>query len=222
MRLETRAELTVARTCIAAFEDTRVVLDQHYRWSDKTFSGAYNDHGVEARKRLGQLIWTLREIERLLAEAASLRAMSHPPTPIVSGDEAALAEWHERMQTPGVKEAMRKLNALLEPLEALTETFYWIAFRTRSVIRLLPSLGNFEAEGVRNVRNHLLEHPEGKASGVLITSFAFGGSEGPVVKGMRYDHQTVLWPDAGLFVNAAEFAARLKDRVVLALSQPDV
>ena len=51
-------------------------------------------------------------------------------------------------------------------METLVEAFYYFAFRLRQVIQQLPDLNNFECKGVRNVRNKLLEHPEGADSGV--------------------------------------------------------
>jgi hypothetical protein len=51
------AESAAVQGCIAALEDTRSALDQHYRWCDALFNGAHNEHGVEARKRVGTLLW---------------------------------------------------------------------------------------------------------------------------------------------------------------------
>ncbi|WP_428492630.1 hypothetical protein [Rhodopila sp.] len=210
-------DIEAAECSIAVFEDARSAFDDYNRWCDKAFQGMHNEHGVEARRRVSQLIWGLRQIKLLLSEAAALRVISHPPMPFISG-EAAPDKWFDLMKTPEVVNAAHRELALTEPLQFFTEAFYCFAARTRFIIRQLPKLENFEATGVRNVRNHLLEHPEGKSSGVLITSFGYGGRNGPVVKGLRYDHQVDLWPDPGLFVNAVEFAESLKNRLVLALS----
>ena len=106
---------------------------------------------------------------------------------------------------------------LMSELETLTEAFYWISFRTKSVISKLPGLRNFDPIGVRNVRNKLLEHPEGADSGVIWGGFASGGPMGPVLKAPRYDHQTDIWPDAGLFANAIEFSNDLKRHAELSV-----
>lgn len=214
--MNTASDIEAAKYSIAAFEDARSALDDYYRWCDKAFQGIHNEHGIEVRRRVTQLTWILQQIETVLAKAAALRVVSHPLMPFTS-DEAAPGRWFDLMKTPEVVDAIHQHLALTEPLEFFTEAFYWFAGRTRSVIRLLPKLENFEAAGIRNVRNHLLEHPEGKSSGVLITSFGYGGPNGPVVKAMRYDHQVGLWPDPGLFVNAVEFTENLKTRLILAL-----
>lgn len=211
--------LAAVRGCIVALGEARDALDDHYRWCDQTFSGAHNELGGEARKRLGQLIWLLSEVEKLVTEAAAVREILLEPSRIVHDEGATDERWGELMQAPAIGEALRRQSTLNKPLETLTESFYWLAARTRSVIRRLPRLERFEAAGVRNVRNHLLEHPERKDSGVVITSFASGGPVGPVLKGVRYGHQTEVWPDRGLFVNASEFATNLRDHAIAALSE---
>jgi hypothetical protein len=90
------------------------------------------------------------------------------------------------------------MEELADELEFLTEAFYWFAFRLRNVLRLLPGLGSFDGKGVRDVRNHLLEHPEKGQSGVIWGGFGFGGECGPVLKAVRRGDQTDVWKDAGL------------------------
>jgi len=81
----------------------------------------------------------------------------------------------------------------------------------------MPKLKTFEAAGVWNVRNHLIEHPEGRASRVLSRSFSFGGAHGPVVKAIRETAETAH-PDAGLYANAQEFADNLEATLASALT----
>ena len=149
----------------------------------------------------------MREVQKIVLKAAPFRAITEqkPPFP---ADKKAQKEWYKSMETPEMLSAHEAILSITEPLEFFTEAFYWFAARVRSVIRSLPRLESFEAEGVRNVRNHLLEHPEGKSSGVLINSFGYGLKQGPVIKALRYDHQRTVWPDAGLFVNASEFSEK--------------
>ena len=92
--------------------------------------------------------------------------------------------------------------------------FYHLAHRARIIVRHktrpLPLLEGFEAPGVRDVRNHLLEHPESSDSQVFTRSFGAGGTDGPVVKSVRETGQESIWPDHGLFANAREFDENLK------------
>jgi hypothetical protein len=90
------------------------------------------------------------------------------------------------------------------------ESFYYLAFRTRNVIKRLPGLSSFDCPGIRNVRNHLLEHPENKNSGILTESFSWGKASGPVIKVRRKEIERRIFPDAGLYANYLEFQEKLK------------
>jgi hypothetical protein len=99
-------------------------------------------------------------------------------------------------------------------LKLLTEAFYHFAWRVRTILRNqrapLPGLTSFECEGVRNVRNKLLEHAEGRDSQVSIQSFGWGAAQGPVLKALRYSGQEEIFPDRGLYRNAEEFRDNLE------------
>jgi len=94
----------------------------------------------------------------------------------------------------------------------LSEAFYYIGSRIRGILNngALPGLASFECPGVRNVRNKLLEHPDGKDSGVLLQSFGYGGDSGPRIKALRRVGQENTFPDAGLYGNAREFKEALE------------
>lgn len=199
-----------ALQCVEALERAVAVLDEHYRVCDERFGGKFNDLGVESRKRLKQMIWLLSEIGRYLEmEANAQKPLKKLGARAASG-EISSEEWHLQMRSPEMSKLMCSMPRISEPLETLSEAFYWIAFRARRVIRMLPDMGSFEAEGVRNTRNKLIEHAEGKDSGVVISSFGWGAPQGPVIKAIRYGEHADLWPDQGLFNNAAEFAERLR------------
>jgi hypothetical protein len=96
-------------------------------------------------------------------------------------------------------------------IRVLNEAFYYCAGRARTVLRdAFPGLGNFEADGVRDVRNQLLEHPEGKKSTVIENGSSFGFDCGPVIKGVRRVDKVHIFPDKGLYINAQEFATNLE------------
>lgn len=94
--------------------------------------------------------------------------------------------------------------------EALTEGFYYCAHRIRQIFRdkkkPFPGLSNFEAVGLREVRNNLLEHPD-----VVAWSFGVGADNGPVLKGARTDADRDAPHDKGLYPNAQEFADQLEN-----------
>ena len=65
----------------------------------------------------------------------------------------------DSISSPEIKNLERKL-------ELATMSFYQLAHRVTHISKKLPRLTSFNCSSVRVVRNHLLEHPEGKASGV--------------------------------------------------------
>ncbi len=97
-----------------------------------------------------------------------------------------------------------------DDMQIFTESFYYFAFRARTVIRALPGLKNFECVGVRNVRNKLIEHAERADSQIMGISFGWGSTRGPIVKAHRSADKKDLWVDQGLFVNSDEFSQNLE------------
>jgi hypothetical protein len=71
-------------------------------------------------------------------------------------------------------------------------------------VKNLPKLGSFKFTGVRNVRNHLIEHPEGGDSGITFGNIGIRSDVGPVVRVVRRTGQLDRWMDAGLKPNALE------------------
>ena len=121
--------------------------------------------------------------------------------PIGQGNDV-FQRWKE---IPENRIVAQKMIELPDELELQSECFYWVANRARSILKQMPGLSSFEALGIRNVRNNLIEHPERPSSNIMISSFGYGMPQGPVLKALRYSHQTEIFPDAGLFVNAVEF-----------------
>ena len=109
---------------------------------------------------------------------------------------------------------MKFLRSNAFEIRLLTESFYHFAGRLRSIIRHkerpCPYLTGFECNGIRDVRNHLLEHPEGINSRVFEWSWTIGGVEGPVLKAWREPSQAGTFPDCGLYPNAQELKANLE------------
>lgn len=110
-------------------------------------------------------------------------------------------------------------DASLELL-TFTEAFYYFAHRVRQIFRkeLIPGLKRFEAEGVRNVRNHLMEHPESKDGVEAPHSWGWGKEHGPVLKAVR-PVGDMRFSDPGLYVNAQELADNLEAALQRALER---
>lgn len=154
------------------------LFDAYYRVMDRNPPDGWDAGAAwEGHKRLWQLDWLLVEVQR--------RELEH--------GAAVLAGDHKRSYQAS------------DEIELLAECFYYLAFRTQRLIASLPHLKGFEVSGVRDVRNHLIEHPEGKDSGVINRGFQFGAERGPVLRGPRLETDPKDWQDPGLYANAREF-----------------
>jgi hypothetical protein len=182
------------------FDYLRVVIDDN-----QIPSAVNNDRrylALELAERIAELHFILtrgHELEALISELSHLREVNGPSFESESEERARIE------------------------LRVLTEGFYYCAARARAVARNtkfpLPGLASFECKGVRDVRNKLLEHPEGSDSQVFVVSFGRGGSDGPVIKPLRPVGQENIFPDAGLFRNAEEFKVNLERLLMRALAE---
>jgi hypothetical protein len=168
------------------FEDVIATFDEYYRLLDHENSpGFIRDLGCEVRERLQQLDYMITRVRD--AESAANKALSTTPIQPFLGH--------------------------VFEMKLMAESFYFFAARVRSILkhgsRPIPGLNNFECEGVRNVRNKLIEHPEGRDSQIFIRSWAWGASRGPVLKAVRHGGQEDVFPDPGLYANAEEFRDNL-------------
>ena len=112
-------------------------------------------HAGETTPRLRQLDWLCRKISE--HEAKSVEFLNW----IVSQATASKPDMQERWAAEDASQE----NTF--EMEILVESFYYVAFRLWKVIQGLPDLSNFRCDGVRDVRNHLLAHPERGDSGIL-------------------------------------------------------
>lgn len=116
---------------------------------------------------------------------------------------------------------VRTEDTVVVEMKVLTEAFYYKAFRVQKLINMepYPALISFKCRAVRDIRNHLLEHPEGGASGVTSGGFGFGGIVGPALKYGRSVEVPTVFPDAGLYVNSEEFRSNLEHALEMAIAQ---
>ena len=201
------------------FKDTISLFKDYEKFHNRRNTPGFNrDLSAEVIRRLQQLEYIVNRVKELenisgmilsrhQAECiAYIKALERrnvhfesvpaPPTTKISREEI---ETHQKISFE---------------IELLTETFYYLAGRTRTVLRNkqfpFPGINTFDCEGVRNVRNKLLEHAEGKDSQVVIQSIAWGREQGPVLKAVRPSAQKHVFPDKGLYVNEEEFCINLE------------
>ena len=201
------------------FHSTSELFDRYYREVDQRQIESFNRNlAGEFRERLEQLDWLLERIRQLELQGETILSRSQRISEAhLDRIEREGLDWEKEPMPPGAKLTAEEGRAWLDiefEMKLLTESFYYIAGRARAIARHreepLPGLRTFEAEGVRNVRNHLIEHPEGSPSRVFLLSWAWGGPQGPVIKAIRHVGQQDVFPDPGLYRNAAQFRDRLE------------
>ena len=159
--------------------------------------------GAEALERLEQLQFLLSRVTAIQRHVLSGR-------PLSTADFLLSIE-----PRPASSDTGHAIRDAFFHVRFYTESFYYLAFRFRQILTTqsrvtgsypLPLVDGFQAVGVRDVRNHLLEHPEGRTSQRFSQDHSLGDSNGPQLK---LDTTTSTHTDRGLFVNGAEFKQQL-------------
>lgn len=189
---------------------------------------ALEDYLVKLRKR-----GLTKRADHLLQEVrARLRALQWLHARLLNLETELIDDFNKDVDQP-VPEGTRKIRVFYEApahkvdpheqatlpcqkedeLRVLLEAFYYTAHRIRDILRdheeELPGLGGFEARGVRDVRNHLVEHPS-RDKGVVVYSVGCGGPVGPRMRFLRWSLDPPGMDDAGLHANAKEFEDELE------------
>jgi hypothetical protein len=210
------------------FERSVELLDDYYRLMDQSGDSAFNrPAATEVRKRLAQLDRLLELVreEDAVVDAARNR-MGEAIERRMADQRAAGKSWtdpHPPGENLDRADGQVSIDAL-DDLQLFTEAFYYLAERVRTILKqdkppLLPGLGDPGFLGVSQVRNRLLEHylPDGRL--IVGDSFATGATRGPVLKAVSQDGIAPAIRDAGLYVNAEEFAKRLERQLESAIAR---
>lgn len=189
-----------------AIEGVNAVLaefDEYYRWMDKAHEGKLNDQGIDVRKRIAQCRLVLQLLNAALAESREINERGDNAAKAVEGSDDVWAPLSARVEA--LKPYAERLIELMDLVGLYSEAFYWVAFRAMKAANPLPGLKSLSAAGVRDVRNKLMEHPEGNDSRIFNGGFGYGKPNGPVIAALRTEETPDAWQDAGLFVNADQF-----------------
>ncbi|MEN9582405.1 MAG: hypothetical protein RL641_359 [Candidatus Parcubacteria bacterium] len=92
-------------------------------------------------------------------------------------------------------------NKKLSELRRSTIDYYQLAHRVIKILEILPELDKIKCKPITAVRNHLIQHPEGRASLVTLDSFGYSTEEGPIVKALREGSEIGAHPDKGFSSN---------------------
>jgi len=135
------------------FSSTITLFDSYQSKYKKDKPNQYPSRWVhEVVKRLRQLSFICDQIKAYEKEIMSMTdALNHPHS-----------------------QKFSEFSRYLFEAEFFVESFYYIAFRVKEILthisggrNIFPEFKNFNAIGLRNVRNHLLEHPEKHGGEVL-------------------------------------------------------
>jgi len=203
------------------FERSRLLVEQYYCALLTRRAPRRAEHILhEVRGRLRGLQWVHARLVQLDRELESNQREALPPEEpkpevmkLVFSD-AARPDCVHHKHAHAAPERFDELRILLE-------AFYYSAHRLVDVLNNgqpdLPGMPQFAARGVRDVRNHLIEHPDRK-SGVLVFSIATGGPVGPQLKPLRWSLDPPGTENPGLHANAAEFCRALEDALAQAVA----
>lgn len=160
---------------------------------DKTPTSYNIEVASEVQERLEFLFFSIFEITKLAADHMEKHAVHM-----------------ERMRN-GIFDltVLESSQRIFFRIKFYTESLYMHAFRIMDIMRHkskpLPGLSSFVCPGVRDVRNHLLVHPEGAASQIFSQSFQWGPDTGSIIKPRREPGELGRHNDLGLVQNMEEF-----------------
>lgn len=200
------------------FQETIKLFDQYCHSFETAPTELHQHLAAEVKERLKQLDLIIvrahgleqsdNEVHRRIQSAMSSHGVNIFAAGMASEDKAS-----SEPASVIEGEFQQAIEISIE-LRLFTEAFYYFAARIRTILlhrtHPLPYLQSFECKGVRDVRNHLIEHPEGVSSQVFVQSFSYGNAQGPILKDSRPPDQGSAFADHGLYRNAEEFKVNLE------------
>ena len=208
------------------FESTVELLDRLCRKLETEQATGFNNQlAQEARKRLLQLDRLLKLVQQN-EEASVNRRVQEAINRHIEHINSHGLDFEALPQPDDIRYTREEIDIFSSSsfdMELFTECFYYISHRLRTLLRTskpIPGLGSFECAGARDVRNKLLEHVERKDSQVFIQGLGWGKENGPVLKAARWAGQEQVFPDKGLYVNAAEIKDNLEVILKRLLNEP--
>lgn len=131
--------------------------------------------------------------------------MDEPPRELASEVIERLRQLHFIVERVRALEAsaddVRTPDIVYLEMRTLTEAFFWVASRVRTVLRsgALPGLESFECAGSEKCSEQASRTSGGSDSQIFTGGFGFGGHTGPHIKAVRRIGQEEVFPDAGLY-----------------------
>lgn len=199
---------------LSYFQQTHDLINSYFYFMNmiedtKTIDEKFMRDVGEVRTRVEQLDYLYETIQRLNYET------------LINNQNFELerTEWEikndvkNNPDTPFPNELTELMNKCFDSMsdsffiQLHFEQFYYVAGRIRNVVRHLPGIEKkFEAEGIRNIRNNIIEHPE--KVDFSSNGFTYGISKGPTIN--TIGDNNIIYKDKGFFENAEEFKTNLE------------
>ena len=169
---------------------------------------ARNDLAAEAIERLNQLAFISNHLQEIDKQFGTMVMVTR------TNQQGEIEHWNAAHERDG---------QLRFTMRLLTETYYYFAFRLRQILRNkthpFRGLGTFDCPGVRDVRNHLIEHPEGATSRIFNRTFSWTQESGMHLKVGRQAWEGNAFSDSGFVANSREFNQNLASALDRACEQ---
>lgn len=158
---------------------------------------------VEAGERIAQLDFLFQRVAELQDESQE-----------VSNQLLALVDQNGGEYTDGEDRFTSIMKEKTFQIRLYAEAFYYFAARLITILRQYPAFKNLDVPGIRNVRNHLIEHSERPASGITQQNWSHGSGVGPMFKISRRKGQKPIPMDKGLVANATALRDKIERKLV--------
>jgi hypothetical protein len=152
------------------------------------------EHAKEARARLEQMAFALREYYR------ADRAYGRFKNIVAAGP---------RPTGPRLLRFQERRGRLLHAMVFYTEAFYYFGHRASTCLRHIDGFGGFKPSQVRIVRNDLIEHPKD----LIQRNLKHDPAVGVIVKPYRDVADSKVPRDQGLLQSAEQFILQLRERL---------
>ncbi len=185
------------------FASLRPQLDRYFEEIAKLEPGTTeHELSVEAGERLAQIDFLHQRVVELQTES---QKVSDQLFAVINEHGGQYTDSEDRFK-PVLKEATFQIRLY-------AESFYYFAARFVAILKRYPAFKSLDVPGIRNVRNHLIEHSDKPSSGITQQNWSHGSGIGPMFKTSRRKGQKSIPQDKGLFVNATELRQKVEQKL---------
>lgn len=179
--------------------------------SIKGFSINKTVEGLEKLHQLDILYRKIWEFQEIASERDDWLQEVHRKFNSFFNERGIVQDEHSGFPVAHSIQSTKKFYEMMFETKIYVESFYYIAFRLRNIIRYSSGLGKkFECPGIRDVRNQLIEHPK-KDEVSTVRGFAVGNKQTGIVLEIGRSAGENHYQDRGFFYNIEEFKLNLEN-----------